>query len=82
MRVSVAHERGFSAEYQNVGIQTKNNGKTVALYDLTSFTIVAEFDADRIRIETLRDTEVVLPPVKISQSEFQFLFTAVKKKIS
>ncbi len=57
--MTIVFEDGAEEDYRNVGIQTKNKGNTIALFDLTTYVIVAEFDASHVRLDTRYNSEVL-----------------------
>ncbi len=48
MRITIVLKNGQKHEFQNADVQKKDNGRFTAVYDLSTFRILAEFKADQI----------------------------------
>ncbi len=48
MRITIVLKNGQKYEFQNAGVQKKDNGKSTAVYDSNTFRILAEFKADQV----------------------------------
>jgi hypothetical protein len=48
MRVTILLKNGEKLEFVNVDIQKKNNGTSAAVYDTSTFRIIAEYRLDQI----------------------------------
>lgn len=48
MRVTIVLKNGQKHEFHNAEIQKKDNGKSAAVFDSSTFRILAEFKSDQI----------------------------------
>ena len=48
MKVTIVLKNGQRHEFENAAIQKKDNGRYTAVYDSSSFRIIAEFKAEQI----------------------------------
>jgi hypothetical protein len=50
MKVIIQLKSGYKREYPNAQIQKKNDGTSIAVYDVSTFRILAEHKADQIAL--------------------------------
>ncbi len=50
MNVTILLKNGRKVEFANAGVQKKNDGRSTAVYDRTTFRILAEYSVDQISV--------------------------------
>ncbi len=50
MKVTILLKSGRKCEFLNAGIQKTNNGRSTAVYDLSTYRILEDFKSDQIAV--------------------------------
>ncbi len=48
MKITLVLNNGEKYEFSNAEVQKKNDGRSTAVYDLSTFRIIVEYKSDRI----------------------------------